>query len=465
MGCAFGKPANTTSVTNLRRNADLCALACEGNTERLSDMIRGMQEESTSLHSRLDVDVVNEITSMTPLMFACQAGKLDCARLLIDHGANIDYQDWRSGKTSLILAAEGGHSSCMNLLLKKNVNVTLQCNDGMTALHGAVMHDQLVCVQLLLGHDERRMNNNNNNNNNNNVNNDDDKKKNKKKKRDNYNGDAKSNDNDTNDNDTNDNNDVDGTSYNKLINIQADNGMTACHLAVRGGYARILSLLLEAGADINIRNIDNKTPLGVAIENKEKLRGDAFQCMVDLLQKHNDKDTKVIYKPSSSSSSSSLSSSSSSSSSRTSGERDGVGNRVDALQSLSSSSSSPACFIVNHNNNNLNTSTTIRTEEHALFHHVALGNVDILRQLISAEPSCVNYRDNKGNTPLLWACANSRADVVDVLLSHGANPLLVGSEGILPIDCITFIDGSKSYYRMRDSLVKYTRKYYTKTKT
>ncbi|XP_067004714.2 ankyrin repeat domain-containing protein 49 [Anabrus simplex] len=49
------------------------------------------------------------------------------------------------------------------------------------------------------------------------------------------------------------------------------------------------------------------------------------------------------------------------------------------------------------------------------------GALDVVKTIVEADPLCVNIRDKDGYTPLHRACYNNHVDVVDYLLSKGAN--------------------------------------------
>lgn len=49
------------------------------------------------------------------------------------------------------------------------------------------------------------------------------------------------------------------------------------------------------------------------------------------------------------------------------------------------------------------------------------GNLAIVKEILSSNPELVNTQDNDGYTPLHRACYNNCADVVQLLLDHGAN--------------------------------------------
>jgi len=55
--------------------------------------------------------------------------------------------------------------------------------------------------------------------------------------------------------------------YVKHINAQTLNGVSAMHASSRAGYLSIVKVLLDAGADINIKDNKGKTPLVYARKN------------------------------------------------------------------------------------------------------------------------------------------------------------------------------------------------------
>lgn len=55
-----------------------------------------------------------------------------------------------------------------------------------------------------------------------------------------------------------------------VINNPNRNGQTALHLAALNGYARVVQLLVEYGADVNATNNKGETPLMVAVQNSHK---------------------------------------------------------------------------------------------------------------------------------------------------------------------------------------------------
>ncbi|TRM57323.1 ankyrin repeat-containing domain protein, partial [Schizophyllum amplum] len=58
----------------------------------------------------------------TPLHRAAEDGHLELARLLVDHGADIEAQE-EEGRTPLHLTAEGGHCEVARFLIDKGADV------------------------------------------------------------------------------------------------------------------------------------------------------------------------------------------------------------------------------------------------------------------------------------------------------------------------------------------------------
>ena len=69
----------------------------------------------------------------SPLITAAVFGKREAAELLLDAGADINFQN-NDGSTALISAAFFGHSGIVQLLLEKNADKTIKNKYGTTAL-------------------------------------------------------------------------------------------------------------------------------------------------------------------------------------------------------------------------------------------------------------------------------------------------------------------------------------------
>lgn len=60
---------------------------------------------------------------MTPLMLAVLNNNVDIAKLLLRHGANINYQTPTDGMTPLHVATQYGHFESIKLLVNNRVNL------------------------------------------------------------------------------------------------------------------------------------------------------------------------------------------------------------------------------------------------------------------------------------------------------------------------------------------------------
>ena len=86
----------------------------------------------------------------TPLLFAARLGDLDAARLLLAAGAHVNVTT-PAGTTALVVAAHSGHGALAALLLKNGADPNA-ADAGYTALHAAVLRDDLDLVKALLAH-------------------------------------------------------------------------------------------------------------------------------------------------------------------------------------------------------------------------------------------------------------------------------------------------------------------------
>ncbi|CAE5960375.1 unnamed protein product [Arabidopsis arenosa] len=84
----------------------------------------------------------------TALHLACSYGKVKCAKVLLDAGANLHAVD-KNNNTPLHYAANCGRKRCIRLLLKKGAKVTLQNMNGKTPIDLARLNYKLDAVNLL----------------------------------------------------------------------------------------------------------------------------------------------------------------------------------------------------------------------------------------------------------------------------------------------------------------------------
>ncbi|KAJ3106641.1 hypothetical protein HDU96_008154 [Phlyctochytrium bullatum] len=87
----------------------------------------------------------------TPLYRAAQRGSLECLVALVVAGANVDALS-RKGKTALHAAAQCGSADCVAVLLDAEADVGETCRQGRTALHEACKAGCPATVRILLEH-------------------------------------------------------------------------------------------------------------------------------------------------------------------------------------------------------------------------------------------------------------------------------------------------------------------------
>ena len=82
---------------------------------------------------------------------ACEKGKVDVARLLLDKGAEVD-RACEDGRTPLYIACQNGHVDAARLLLDKGAEVDRAMKDGVTPLMIAQHQGHSSIVALLEEH-------------------------------------------------------------------------------------------------------------------------------------------------------------------------------------------------------------------------------------------------------------------------------------------------------------------------
>jgi ankyrin repeat protein len=134
----------------------------------------------------------------TPLHVAAHMGHVDAARVLLDHGADVDTNAF--GETPLRSAYLTGHLDVMQLLLECGANPEVGNDDGWLLSHSASFQGKIDVMRLLLCH-------------------------------------------------------------NASVNPKDKRKWTPLHCASRGGHGELVRFLLEHGADVNARDDKDSTPL------------------------------------------------------------------------------------------------------------------------------------------------------------------------------------------------------------
>ena len=161
----------------------------------LADVARLLLEHGADVNTRDD-------EGTTPLYAAAKNGRVQVVHVLLEQGANVGAED-NQGKTPLHGAAEYGTVEVVRMLLEHGANVGVQDNQGITPLHTA-MGDELVRVLLEHG---------------------------------------------------------------AIVGAEDHRGSTPLHVAANRGRVDAMPVLLEHGANVGAEEYQGKTPLHEAAED------------------------------------------------------------------------------------------------------------------------------------------------------------------------------------------------------
>ena len=136
----------------------------------------------------------------TPLMEAASAGFVECAKLLIEAGAQVNTQSNEFKETALTLAAYKGHADMVAYLIAQSADIEHKTDEMHTALMEACMDGHVECARILIQHGA-------------------------------------------------------------CVNMPPDAFESPLTLAACGGHVELADLLIEAHADLEERNDEGYTPL------------------------------------------------------------------------------------------------------------------------------------------------------------------------------------------------------------
>lgn len=118
-------------------------LACEhGSLHCLRELLEGSP-------TPLDLEARN-FEGFTPLHVAVTTSNHDVILTLLEHGADVDAVDIKSGRSPLLHAVENNNLEMVELLLQHGANVNAQSYGGNTALHAASGRGLLEVLRLLV---------------------------------------------------------------------------------------------------------------------------------------------------------------------------------------------------------------------------------------------------------------------------------------------------------------------------
>ena len=176
-----------------------------------------------------------------------------------------------------------------------------------------------------------------------------------------------------------------------------DLSQTALHVAASLGNSKIIQLLLESGAEINIDKVSmqSKTPLLIAVENNQVL---AVKVLLESGANVNipDKENKIpLY----------------------------VAVQINSLEIVN--------LLLEQKANNINTQDwALNSSLHLAVKH---GNIEIVKVLLE-HGAMIDIKDSENKTPLQLAVLNSKPEIVKILLEHGAMIDVADYENLKPLD-------------------------------
>ena len=112
--------------------------AIKGNAERVQQLIKGGANVNSSSYGW-----------GTLLYCAALYKHVECLRIFIDNGCDINARTNSNGENVIHLAARGGSSECIQSLIDRGADVHAKAENGWTALHFAVLGGSIQCIQLL----------------------------------------------------------------------------------------------------------------------------------------------------------------------------------------------------------------------------------------------------------------------------------------------------------------------------
>lgn len=102
----------------------------------ITELIRNNQTDQLKEAIKANPEIVNQPDErgFTPLILATYLNQKEIAEVLIEEGANINYQDKMVGNTALMGVCFKGSAELAKMLLEKGANVSLKNSKGETAL-------------------------------------------------------------------------------------------------------------------------------------------------------------------------------------------------------------------------------------------------------------------------------------------------------------------------------------------
>ncbi|XP_054856723.1 ankyrin repeat domain-containing protein 27 [Eublepharis macularius] len=303
----------------------------------------------------------------TPLHIAAICGQASLIDLLVSKGAVVNATDYH-GSTPLHLACQKGYQNVTLLLLHYKASTEIQDNNGNTPLHLACTYGHEDCVKALVYYDV----------------------------------------------------------HSCKLDIGNEKGDTPLHIAARWGYQGIIEVLLQNGANPDIQNRMKETAVQCALNSTilslmelNYLRFERRQSASQSLTRSEDTVSQV-------SSGSSLSSAATASITRQDGTKAYYKEVEKLLRAIADGDLEMVRYLLEWVEDDLEESeetSSVAKQEfcHPLCQCPRCGPVQKELFRVPANGLGVNATNHDGLTPLHVAALHGRADLVSLLLKHGAD--------------------------------------------
>nr|XP_054394227.1 ankyrin repeat domain-containing protein 27 isoform X2 [Pongo abelii] len=317
----------------------------------------------------------------TPLHVAALCGQASLIDLLVSKGAVVNATDYH-GATPLHLACQKGYQSVTLLLLHYKASAEVQDNNGNTPLHLACTYGHEDCVKALVYYDVESC----------------------------------------------------------RLDIGNEKGDTPLHIAARWGYQAIIETLLQNGASPEIQNRLKETPLKCALNSKILSVMEAYHLSFERRQKSSEAPVQSLQRSvdSISQESSTSSFSSMSAGSRQEETKKDYREVEKLLRAVADGDLEMVRYLLEWTEEDLeDAEDTVSAADpefcHPLCQCPKCAPAQKRLAKVPASGLGVNVTSQDGSSPLHVAALHGRADLIPLLLKHGANAGARNADQAVPL--------------------------------
>lgn len=137
---AWSAVVTVSTTKKPQTSEDLQRAVAKGDVETVRNILPGLSWQAVDSPDKF---------GLSPLMITAQRGYVDVARVLLETGADVNFQS-SSGKTALMMACFSGNVEVAQLLIQHKADWDLVDKTGSTALHWAVDGANLDMIRWML---------------------------------------------------------------------------------------------------------------------------------------------------------------------------------------------------------------------------------------------------------------------------------------------------------------------------